>query len=101
MKTVKSLQALIAARQDLPKVGWIFVDKKFDKTSVDMLIGATFHIQEDDEDEFYGEENFDTWLEAPTFLDVLELREKHLNNPTAEDYALACTHYLEMDDFLE
>ena len=101
MKTVKGLQALIAGKQDLPKVGWIFVAKGFDKASADALIGAAFQIPEDEDDEFYGEDHLATWLEVPTFLAVLELREKHLKDPTVEDVANAAVYYIENDDFLE
>lgn len=101
MRVVKGLQGLIDGKADLPKVGWIFVDKEFDKTSAISLKNATFHVPEDEDDEFFGEDNLATWLEAPTFLAVLELREKNLKAPSLDQYAEAAIHYLERDDFLE
>lgn len=101
MKKVKGLQALICMREELPEVGWIFVDRELVKTSVTELEAATFYVAESEEDEFHGEDNFATWLEAPTFLATLELREKNLHSPGLKQYAEAIIHYLEEDDFLE
>jgi hypothetical protein len=85
----------------LPKVGWIFVENGFDKTSVEALLAADFNIPENEDDEFYGEDNLLTWLEIPTFLDVIEIREKNMANPTADAIAIAAIYYLENDNFLE
>ena len=101
MKTVKGLQALIAMSQDLPNVGWIFVEKGFDKTSAEALMDAVFYIQENKDEGFYGRENYATWLESPTFQDILEVRKKNMKNPSTQDVARAAIYYLEMDDFLE
>ena len=101
MKTIKGLSALISAKKELPKVGWVFVDRGFDKTSANALLDAAFHIPEDEDDEFYGEDHLSTWLEIPTFLAILEVREKRLKNLTADDAARAAVYYLENDDFLE
>jgi hypothetical protein len=64
-------------------------------------MSAAFHIPEDEDDEFYGEDNLATWLEVPTFLSVLALRAKNIKDPTADDVAHAAIYYLENDDFLE
>ncbi|QRR07824.1 hypothetical protein FPJ27_16435 [Burkholderia sp. MS455] len=101
MKIVNGLNALIFARSGLPKVGWIFVDKGFNKSSVDALMTATFQISEDEDDEFYGEDHLASWLEVPTFLAVLDVCGKNLKDPTIEDFANAAIHYLKSDDFLE
>ncbi|WP_322049611.1 hypothetical protein [Paraburkholderia sp. J67] len=101
MNTLQGLQALITEKQGLPKVGWIFVDKNFDKTSAVALLGAVFHIPENEDDEFYGEDYLASWLEIPTFLAVIELRGKQLKDPNVEDIANAAVYYLENDDFLE
>ncbi|AKM03257.1 hypothetical protein [Burkholderia pyrrocinia] len=101
MKLVNGLKALILERQNLPKVGWIFVEKGFNKNSADALMIATFQIPEDEDDEFYGEDHLASWLEVPTFLAVLDLRAKNLKDPTTEDFANAAIHYLKNDDFLE
>ncbi|KVS67656.1 hypothetical protein WK41_21970 [Burkholderia cepacia] len=85
----------------MPKVGWIFVDKGFNKSSAKALMSATFYIPEDEDDEFYGEDNLATWLEAPIFHSVLDVRAKNVKNPTTEDFANAAVYYLENDDFLE
>ncbi|KFL54102.1 hypothetical protein JM78_11385 [Burkholderia pyrrocinia] len=101
MKAVNGLEALISARRDLPKVGWIFVSKGFNKTSADALMIATFYIPEDEDDEFYGEDHLASWLEVPIFLAVLDIRAKSLKDPTTQDFASAAIHYLKNDDFLE
>ncbi len=101
MKTVVGLKALIEMRNSLPNVGWIFVDTEVDKTSLSSTLQAKFYIPENDEDEFFGEDNLMTWLEAPTFSDILTLRDKNMKMPTVEQYGEAALHYLKMDDFLE
>lgn len=101
LKAVSGLTALIFARSDLPKIGWIFVDKGFNKKSADALMTAIFHIPEDEDDEFYGEDHLTSWLEVPTFLAVLNVRAKNLKYPTTRDFANAAIYYLENDDFLE
>ncbi|MTK64651.1 MAG: hypothetical protein F8N15_09035 [Methanobacterium sp.] len=101
MKTAKGLRKLIEIKNNLPKVGWIFVDRNFDKTYRDPLMGVNFYIPEDDDDEFYGEDHLSTWLEIPTFLAIFEICEKRPKKPTVEDVAHAVFYYLENDDFLE
>jgi len=101
MKTVEGLQALIAAKQDLSQVGWIFVDKDFDKTSANALMAAQFYVSENDDDDFYGENHLATWMEAPTFLDIFDVRTMQLKDPTVMDIAIAAVYYLEKDAFLE
>lgn len=101
MKAVSGLKALIFARSDLPKVGWIFVDKGFNKNSADALMTAAFHIPEDEDDEFYGEDHLTSWLEVPTFIAILNVRAKNFKDPTTRDFANAAIYYLENDDFLE
>ncbi|CAI8695425.1 hypothetical protein BTK96_000340 [Burkholderia pyrrocinia] len=101
MKTVSGLEALISARRDLPKVGWIFVNKGLNKASADALVAATFHIPEDEDDEFYGEDHLASWLEVPIFLAILDVRAKNIKDPAAGDFANAAIYYLKNDDFLE
>jgi hypothetical protein len=101
MKTLIGLKSLIAERNALPQVGWIFVERGFDKASIEALINAQFYIPENDDDEFFGEDNLATWMEAPIFVRVLRLRNKSIPTPTLEQYANAAIHYLEKDDFLE
>jgi hypothetical protein len=101
MKEYQGLNELIAARNNLPKVGWIFVEKDFKKTVSDALLSARFFVQENDDDEIFGEEHLSTWLETRTFLSVLQNREKNINVPSALQYAEAAVHYLVEDDFLE
>ncbi len=101
MRTITGIQSLAAARDSLPTTGWIFVDRDFDKDDAQGLLTARFQIAENEDEEFWGEDHLATWLEAPTFLAVLTLREKNLKAPTATDHAEAAIHYLRKDDFLE
>jgi hypothetical protein len=101
MKEIFGLNALIEMRTSLPQVGWIFVDPSLDKTSLNHTLKAKFYVSENEEDDFFGEDNLMTWLEVPTFEDVLTLREKNIRSPTTEQYAQAAIHYIEMDDFLD
>jgi hypothetical protein len=101
MKQYVGIQTLISARASLPHVGWIFVENDFDRDSADSLFAGNFFVPENEDDEFYGEDNLTTWLESPTFKDILEVREKTIAAPTLEQYGAAILHYLREDDFLD
>jgi hypothetical protein len=101
MKKIFGLKALLAERHNFPKSSWIFIENRSDINSIDALLVAGFSIPENEDDEFYGEDNLVTWLEVATFLDVIELREKNMKNPTPEAIANAAIYYIENDDFLE
>jgi hypothetical protein len=101
MKTFNGLQALILARENLPNVGWIFVPKGFDRTSATALVNATFYVEENDADEIYGLKHYKNWLESPTFVDIMEVREKRTKKLTTEEVAQAAIYYLENDDFMD
>lgn len=101
MKEIKGFENLLAQRAQLPKVGWIFVDEDLDKNSATALEQAIFHIPENEDDEFFGEDNLATWLESPIFLGVLDVREKRLAQPSPQQYMEAALHYIKFDDFLE
>lgn len=101
MRTYEGLAALIAARNQLPPTGWIFVDTGVAKDDAATLTAVKFYVPENDDDEFYGEDNLVAWLEVGTFKGVLELREKNIAQPTLSQYADAAVHYRVHDDFLE
>jgi hypothetical protein len=101
MKTLVGLKKLIVERDTLPQVGWIFVERGYNKVSMEALMNAQFYIPENDDDEFFGEDNLATWMEVPIFVQVLRLRDKNIPSPTLEQYANAAIHYLESDDFIE
>lgn len=101
MKVFDGLAALIAARNQLPPTGWIFVDANAPRDDAAELPTMNFHVPENDDDAFHGEDNLATWLEIGTFKGVLELREKNIGRPTLAQYAEAAVHYRQHDDFLE
>ena len=101
MKKLVGFERLLAECNALPHVGWIFVDRGFDKASVQRLLTATFYVPENDDDEFFGEDYLTTWIEAPTFQQVIRVRNRSLSEPDVGLYAEAAIHYLEADDFLE
>jgi hypothetical protein len=101
MKEYSGFAALIADRHTLPDPAWIFVDKATNTEDAESLRNATYYVPENDDDEFDGEERLSTVVECPILLDILELREKNLPNPSLDQYLEALTHYLEYDDFLE
>lgn len=101
MKTCDSLAALIHARETISPYGWIFVEKNIDKRSVTGALQAQFFIQENDDDEFFGELHLATWMETPIFIQILQSCEKRMTVSTLTQYAEALVHYLVHDDFMD
>ena len=99
MKKISGFAELLSWKEKLPDVGWIFVDKGSMPDSIEALKGAMFYLPEDDDDEFFGEDNLKTWLEAPIFRSILEIREKATGKPSLEQYMEAAIHYREYDDY--
>jgi hypothetical protein len=101
MKTFNGIGPLIESSNDLPDVGWLFVDKNLDRTSKEKLKSCPIMLAETDEDESEGLKKFRNWLEAPTFVDILESRRDSKPNATVDEIIDAVIYYLENDTFID
>jgi hypothetical protein len=101
MKKIAGFAGLIGIRPQLPKTGWIFVHPQSEPESESEIATSTYYVPESDEDEAYGEEHLSAWLEAPTFLAILDVRDKGGRSPSMNQYIDAVVYYLEEDGFLE
>jgi hypothetical protein len=101
VKTYKGLKGLLVNKSRLSNVGWLLVEKSFDHTSRYDIIEKNFYIADDDSEYTNLRKNYSTWLESPTFLDIVDLRLEH--NPSASDDEIvdAIIYYLENDAFME
>jgi hypothetical protein len=100
MITVNGISNLIAARETLPKTGWLFIEKNFDKVSPSHIAKKNFFIAENDDEEIDAEKKFNTWLEIPTFFDVLITALEENPEATPDDVIDAAIYYLENDTFM-
>lgn len=101
MKTFAGIKDLVANKANLPDVGWLFVDKTFDLTSRSDIQRKNFYLAENDDEEIAAEKMYRTWLESPTFLDVLNLKTDANPNATLDDVTDAAIYYLEHDTFMD
>ena len=103
MQTFQGIQTLIAAVGSLPDCGFLYITGNSDTDTPAGLQSCSFLLPDTEEDELFIEDNSDynSWLEAPTFSDIIEnYTRKH---PNASEAALirAVLHYWEKDDFLD
>ena len=100
MKVYRGVSELLRARAQLPEVGWLFVDKSFDVTSPIDISTKNFSIAENDVEEIAAEKSHATWLEIPTFLDLVELVLAKDPHATHDQIIEAAIYYLNNDTFL-
>jgi len=74
MQTFKGIQTLIAAVGSLPDCGFLYIT---------------------------GNSDYNSWLEAPTFSDIIENYTSKHPNASEADLICAVLHYWEKDDFLD
>ena len=74
MQTFKGIQTLIAAVGSLPDCGFLYIT---------------------------GNSDYNSWLEAPTFSDIIENYTSKHPNASEADLIRAVLHYWEKDDFLD
>ena len=74
MQTFKGIQTLIAAVGSLPDCGFLYITGNSDTDTPAGLQSCTFLLPDTEEDELSIEDNSDynSWLEAPTFSDIIE-----------------------------
>ena len=97
MKIFNGLKELLSAFNDIPDSGWISVLEDFStKENVEKI---SYYIAETEEEQFDLEDNYEDFLEAPTFKDIVINKREHNPNVSLEDIAGAVIYYLEKDDF--
>lgn len=103
MQTFKGIQTLIAAVGSLPDCGFLYITGNSDTDTPAGLQSCTFLLPDTEEDELFIEDNSDynSWLEAPTFSDIIENYASKHPNASEADLIRAVLHYWEKDDFLD
>ncbi|BDR55754.1 DUF7716 domain-containing protein [Xylocopilactobacillus apis] len=105
MKTVKGFDGLLveAKNKTLPNVGWLYVDKDFDLDSKMDILNKNYYLAETNDESFDMQENDElrTFLESPTFCDIVDNKLEHHPNSTKDELLDAVVYYLEEDDFLD
>lgn len=97
MKVYHGLKELLSAFDDIPDSDWISVLEDFStKESVEKI---SYYIAESEEEQFDLEDNYDDFLEAPTFKDIVINKRNHHPHASLGDIANAIIYYLEKDDF--
>ncbi|KPW33138.1 hypothetical protein ALO66_200045 [Pseudomonas coronafaciens pv. atropurpurea] len=99
MKLYKSFTELLENIDDLPKVGWIFVESTIDRASEKDVDSATFYVADNDAESIALEKEKRAFLECPTFVDVKSILDKRPVKPSNLEYLRAAIYYLEHDDF--
>lgn len=103
MRTIKGFNNLLTEVKTLPDVGWLYVDVDFSLDSKEDILEKNYYIAENRDESFDMEENqgIKTFLEAPTFSDIIENKFAHHPSATKEELIEAVIYYLEEDDFLD
>lgn len=101
MIVINSFDELLTKRDEIPDVGWIYVEESFDLKSKKDINQEKYLIAQDKDEEIDLEENYGTFLEAPIFKAIVENKLEHHPDSDRDDFLKAVIHYLENDDFLD
>lgn len=97
MKEIIGFEKLLGSVDGLPDSGWIGVNKSFStKNEIEKL---TFYVPENEDEEFDIEDNYEEFLELPTFKDIVSNKLEHHPNATLKDILGAVAYYFNNDDF--
>ncbi|MGO4743573.1 DUF7716 domain-containing protein [Serratia quinivorans] len=99
MKVIKGFSGLLKEYDALPETGWIFIDDDVDTNLKSDLQKQNYYLPENDDEEFEMEEERSTFLEAPTFKDIVINKRNHNQQATEDEMLDAVIYYLENDDF--
>lgn len=97
MKVYVGFSELLDRFETLPDSGWIGTKESFSMESD--IRGWTFYAPENQEEDFDIEDNYNEFIEAPTFKDIVSNKREHHPNATQVDIIKAIKHYYEYDDF--
>lgn len=103
MRTIKGFDGLLSELNTLPDVGWLYVDKEFNLNSTMDFINKNYYLAEirDESFDMAENDNIKTFLESPTFCDIISNKLEHHPDASNEDLLDAVIYYLEEDDFLD
>lgn len=101
MRVIKGFDALLNGYESLPESGWLFIDEDFDIVSEEDIVAKNYYISESDSEEIDMEDSYSTFLESPTFKDVVINKTNHHPKATIGEIISAVIYYLENDDFLD
>ncbi|EMD1655004.1 DUF7716 domain-containing protein [Pluralibacter gergoviae] len=99
MKIIKGFSELLKKYDALPVTGWIFIDEDVDISSKEDLKKHNYYLPENDDEEFEMEDERSTFIEAPTFKDIVINKRTHNQKATGDEILDAVIYYLENDDF--
>jgi len=110
LKSYLGFEALKNEVNELPLAGRIYTKPKINK---DNISSAEFVVISSTEVEDYSKEigglipsqisgeGYYSWLEAPTFSDIISLKVEHMPNATLQECIEAVFFYLENDAFMD
>lgn len=101
MIVINGFDELLTKRDEIPDVGWLYVEESFDLKSKKDINQGKYFIAQDEDEEIDLEENYGTFLEAPIFKAIVENKLEHHPDSGKDDFLNAVVHYLENDDFLD
>lgn len=101
MKFYEGFDGLLASYNALPDVAWIYVSRDLDVESVSGIVTAQYLIAETDSEEEVLGRRYATFLEAPTFVAIIENKLEHHPTSQQQEFIEAVIFYLENDDFLD
>ncbi|MBP2198254.1 DUF7716 domain-containing protein [Pantoea cypripedii] len=101
MIVISGFDELLKKSNELPDVGWLYVEGSFDLESRNDIENGKYYIAENEDEEMDFEQNYGTFLEAPIFKDVIENKLNHHPGSSKDDLFDAVVYYLEKDDFLD
>lgn len=101
MITINGFDELLQKCNDLPNVGWLYVDTDFDLESKNDILNKKYYLAENDDEEMEFDDKYGTFLESPILKAIIENKTEHHPNASKEELLKAVTYYLEIDDFLD
>lgn len=103
MRIIKGFDSLLSEVKTLPDVGWLYVDKEFNLKSKMDILNKDYYLAGNRDESFDMAENdkIRTFLESPTFCDIIDNRLNHHPNSNRDELLEAVIYYLEEDDFMD
>ncbi|MEJ5113597.1 DUF7716 domain-containing protein [Erwinia billingiae] len=101
MRVIKGIDTLLKEYKALPDTGWLFIDEDFDVVSKNDILNKNYYLAQDDDEEEEMEDSHSTFLESPTFKDIVVNKLNHNPKATRDEIIEAIVHYLENDEFLD
>jgi len=101
MIVISGFDELLKKCNELPDVGWLYVEESFDLESRNDIENGKYYIAENEDEEMDFEENYGTFLESPILKDIIGNKLEHHPKSSKDDLLDAAVYYLENDDFLD